>query len=406
MVVAFGFTGVSTALTVMSDIEVLDTITWNWASAYTPSNGYSDGSNSNNGTDDQDKTVEVMSSTPSVAIVAGAVTGVLVVFVLIIVALYMFNYHQQKQKQKQSEMTQQQHRHYHQSPRCHQQHHHQPSHPCWITPPGSDPRDDPFIMTQHQYDFDGFTKDLGPTATSPSTSSSSPLSPTTYQSQQQQHIGCVPTRLYISTNPEIIAYPGTIEQRQHQQKFQQAHLPSPWTPITRQSFPPTSSEWMVRRAATAPHHFHRPYYLNKPDEPFTNAITKQQIRRAATTPRAALVTSNNNAASTSTTFSMNSASLKPESSQSDNEEEGDSLFDQQEFVLRSADVDYQTFPPTPTVVNNTNDVDDEEEQDLHSITVSHYEDNQDVITIDAYDSTNSSSSSSNRDHIQGKSHLN
>ncbi|CAO3598310.1 unnamed protein product [Absidia cylindrospora] len=95
MIVAFGFTGVSTSLTVMSDIEVLDVTTWSWTSYYAPSPGYpgNDDGPSINGSGNQ----FTLPGTPSMAIVAGAVTGGLVVFVLIIVALYIFNY-QQKQR--------------------------------------------------------------------------------------------------------------------------------------------------------------------------------------------------------------------------------------------------------------------------------------------------------------------
>ncbi|ORZ17751.1 hypothetical protein BCR42DRAFT_412427 [Absidia repens] len=96
MIVAFGFTGVSTSLTVMSDIEVLDVTTWSWTSYYAPSPGYpgnGDGP-SINGSGNQ----FILPGTPSMAIVAGAVTGGLVVFVLIIVALYIFNYQQKHRR--------------------------------------------------------------------------------------------------------------------------------------------------------------------------------------------------------------------------------------------------------------------------------------------------------------------
>ncbi|KAI8096488.1 uncharacterized protein BX664DRAFT_60239 [Halteromyces radiatus] len=94
MIVAFGFTGVSTSLTVMSDVEVLDITTWSWTSYYVPSLGYpGNGDNHNIGGDGNQLT---LSGTPSMAIVAGAVTGGLVVFVLIIVALYIFNFHQKE----------------------------------------------------------------------------------------------------------------------------------------------------------------------------------------------------------------------------------------------------------------------------------------------------------------------
>lgn len=97
MIVAFGFTGVSTSLTVMSDVEVLDITTWSWTSYYVPSPGYpgNGDTHSISGGGNQ----YALPSTPSLAIVAGAVTGGLVVFVLIIVALYIFNFQQKQQRQ-------------------------------------------------------------------------------------------------------------------------------------------------------------------------------------------------------------------------------------------------------------------------------------------------------------------
>lgn len=82
----------------MSDIEVFDTITWSWTSTYIPSPGYAVGNGHDTGINGPDNTGTVISSTPSMAIVAGAITGVLVVLVLVIVALYMFHYHQKRQK--------------------------------------------------------------------------------------------------------------------------------------------------------------------------------------------------------------------------------------------------------------------------------------------------------------------
>lgn len=105
MIVAFGFTGVSTALTVMSDIEVLDTITWSWTSVYTPSSGYNTGNSrggnpTGTGTDTDRSNNTNVASSPSIVIVAGAVTGGLVVLVLILVAFYMVNIYHQKKRRK------------------------------------------------------------------------------------------------------------------------------------------------------------------------------------------------------------------------------------------------------------------------------------------------------------------
>lgn len=246
--------GVSTALTVMSDIEVLDTVTWSWTSVYSPSSEYGSGGSPNRGIG---KTTAVMPSTPSMAIVAGAVTGVLVVLVFIIVALYMFNYHQQRRKKKHQQALPQ---------------HHLPGDSLPPSPP-SPPVDD--------------IKEQSPMVDLPR----------------------APTQLRID--------PYYHHRQHHQQQQQHAILPSPWTPTLRQSFPPASSEWAIRRAATTPHRY---FSISKPDEPSSissssgaaAALPRSQIRRAATTPHA--------------------ASSKPDTS-----EENDSLFDQQEFVLRSAD---------------------------------------------------------------------
>ena len=151
MVVAFGFTGedkkkesihrpmgmpgVSTALTVMSDIEVLDIITWSWTSTYTPSPSYALDDGQNNGFG-QGKTTAILPSTPSMAIVGGAVTGGLAMFVLIIVALYVFNYHQKKQRKKQR--IQQHHYRHPSSDRNLQQH--TPPHQSYMSGDTSDIR--------------------------------------------------------------------------------------------------------------------------------------------------------------------------------------------------------------------------------------------------------------------------
>ncbi|CDH60217.1 hypothetical protein RO3G_09099 [Lichtheimia corymbifera JMRC:FSU:9682] len=284
MIVAFGFTGVSTALTVMSDIEVLDTVTWSWTSVYSPSSEYGSGGSPNRGIG---KTTAVMPSTPSMAIVAGAVTGVLVVLVFIIVALYMFNYHQQRRKKK------------------HQQNlpeHHFPHDS--LPPPADDIKET--------------------TTTTATTAIATP-------SNSNNGGGGGNTMVDLPRAPTQLRIDPYYHHRHHhhhhqQQQQQQQHtiLPSPWTPTLRQSFPPASSEWAIRRAATTPHRYLHDHNISKPDEPSSmssssggghhhhHPLPRSQIRRAATTPHA--------------------ASSKPDTS-----EENDSLFDQQEFVLRSAD---------------------------------------------------------------------
>ncbi|CAO3598164.1 unnamed protein product [Absidia cylindrospora] len=93
MIVAFGFTGVSTSLTVMSDVEVLDITTWGWTSYYIPSPGYP-GNGNTSGEENQPN----LPGTPSMTIVAGAVTGGVIVFVLVIMTLYIFNFQQKQQE--------------------------------------------------------------------------------------------------------------------------------------------------------------------------------------------------------------------------------------------------------------------------------------------------------------------
>ncbi|KAI9355772.1 hypothetical protein BD770DRAFT_112381 [Pilaira anomala] len=108
MIVAFGFTGVLTALTVMSDIEVLDITTWSWTSVYTPSAGYNTGGgghgldNGIGGGNNRSAGNNNVPNSPSISIVAGAVTGGLVVFVLILVAFYFLNCHQKRRNNKSS----------------------------------------------------------------------------------------------------------------------------------------------------------------------------------------------------------------------------------------------------------------------------------------------------------------
>ncbi|CAO3664367.1 unnamed protein product [Rhizopus microsporus] len=101
MIVAFGFSGVSTSLTVMSDIEVLDINTWSWTSVYTPS-GLPFSDDTDSGTTQR---TDDTSSYPSLAIIAGAVTGGLVVFILILIAFYLFNVYQQRTRSSSSSVA-------------------------------------------------------------------------------------------------------------------------------------------------------------------------------------------------------------------------------------------------------------------------------------------------------------
>ncbi|KAG1464512.1 hypothetical protein G6F46_002569 [Rhizopus delemar] len=97
MVVAFGFTAVSNTLTVMSDIEVLDINTWSWTSVYTPASLIDEIS--------EKKPKDDTSSSPSIAIIAGAVTGGVVVFILVLVAFYLLNLHQRNKRHSRTTST-------------------------------------------------------------------------------------------------------------------------------------------------------------------------------------------------------------------------------------------------------------------------------------------------------------
>ncbi|KAI9027359.1 hypothetical protein CLU79DRAFT_741537 [Phycomyces nitens] len=95
MIVAFGFTGVATALSVMSDVEVLDTNTWSWTSTYSPSFDFlaNDPSHSN----ESNNTIQHSGNTPtSFGTITGAVISSLAVFLLLLTGIYMFNRHRKR----------------------------------------------------------------------------------------------------------------------------------------------------------------------------------------------------------------------------------------------------------------------------------------------------------------------
>lgn len=239
----------------LSDIEVLDINRWSWTSTYAPSGEYTTIGGPNVNFGDQGHSPDTLPSTPSMAIVAGAVTGVLVVFVLIVIAVYMFNYHQKRQRRSEQEAVQR------------------------------------ATETAHRER----RRSSSNSSSSSTTSEQSSVKEENARRGMPMPLGRAPTRLHVVTHSPIPQPP--------------PFLASPWKPPVRQSFPPASSEWVVRRAATAPQPYLR-HTISKPDEP---SAIRLWVRRAATTPRAA-------------------SNLKPDSSEDD-----ESVFDQQQFILRNED---------------------------------------------------------------------
>lgn len=283
--------GVSTALTVMSDIEVLDITTWSWTSVYTPSPDYATGNTIENGTGIDNGSMTVAPNMPSLAIVAGSITGVVVVLVLIIVALYMFNYHRRKQRRENSSPIPAYTQSQHSGPPAHaeaQSDHHRL---CV----GSD--DDAVLLKQTMRQTD----------------------PPLTRAPTRLHV--VPVQLY--------------EQYEREHPLPSASLISPYIlspPIARQSYPPAHSEVLLRRAATTPVRYYRnggyDDPISKPDEahnivpspPLPSPSSVAVVRRAATTPRAA-----------------SSANSQQQRQRYDTMDEDGSIFDQQEFILRNDD---------------------------------------------------------------------
>ncbi|KAI8576931.1 hypothetical protein K450DRAFT_254276 [Umbelopsis ramanniana AG] len=79
MIVAFGFTGVSTSLSILSDIENLDVSTWSWRSVFNTSSDITKGQHT-----------ELMSG-PSPGVIVGAVAGLAALFCILLIALHLCN---------------------------------------------------------------------------------------------------------------------------------------------------------------------------------------------------------------------------------------------------------------------------------------------------------------------------
>lgn len=316
MIVAFGFTGVSTALTVMSDIEVLDITTWSWTSVYVPSGGHRPG----NGNDDNsDGSGEASSQgehngsgSPSVAIIAGAVTGGIVMFMLILIAFYLLNMQQQRQKEEKSKMSDISSSSVVLSVSSEQQHESSPPSP----PP-------------HQEQRRKKSKEIQEVKFRDPPSSTEPFE---YYRRSSCSIK-VPHPLQINTT-NLPTRSNTVGTKNS------STIPSPWTP---RSFtfdsPPVSpnstcsmeeADWALRRAASTPtqHHRHPMQSIiasvSKPD-------SKYYPKRAATVVNnnsIIHVPENNDSTSTITSFTtcINA------------DEDDDTMFDRQEFILHSDEV--------------------------------------------------------------------
>ncbi|KAG2234207.1 hypothetical protein INT48_006007 [Thamnidium elegans] len=241
MIVAFGFTGVSTALTVMSDIEVLDITTWSWTSVYTPSPGYNTGGSGTSGKEN----------------VAGAVTGGLVVFVLILVAFYFLNSHHQKQRNRRNNKNDDFSPN-NSSSDLSQPMHHRPS------------------VNQHEMVEISFKGPVSATepfeyyndqSRRPSAQTPHPL---------QVNTSGLPTRSdTINTSTTVVTNASSV-----------ILLPSPWSRVISEddntktsSSSSSSSDWMIRRAASTPtNHPMQSLSISKPDDKSYPATTANQIR--------------------------------------------------------------------------------------------------------------------------------
>lgn len=314
MIVAFGFTGVSTALTVMADIEVLDIITWSWTSVYTPSNtlGNGTGGKQNRIGGQGDNTP----SSPSISIVAGAVTGGLVVFILILVAFYFLNSHHQKRRNNKSGNS---------------------SSSNLSSMPVAESRANRMnsLASQQGYRHEmmEITFKDRPSSTEPfEYQSRRPSAPTPHP--LQINTSGLPTRSdTINTSTTVVTNASSV-----------VLLPSPWSKRSEQDKQVESSDWMIRRAASTPTHHPMQSIasISKPDDKY---YPVNHLRRAATVSESnSLINTLTNNSSTDTITNKN---VKREDNNTNNKEhittnnykeDDDDRFDRQEFILRSDEV--------------------------------------------------------------------
>lgn len=309
MIVAFGFTGVSTALTVMADIEVLDIITWSWTSVYTP-NATGPGGKPNRIGGQGDNAP----SSPSISIVAGAVTGGLVVFILILVAFYFLSSHHQKRRNNKSGNS---------------------SLSNLSTPVTESHRANRInsVISHHvRHEMMEITFKDRPSSTEPfEYQARRPSAPTPHPLQ----ITGGPTRSdTITTSTTVVTNASSV-----------VLLPSPWSKVRKsgQDKGVETSDWMIRRAASTPTHHPMQSIasVSKPDDKY---YPVNQLRRAATVSESnnSLTHTLTNNSSTDTITNKNvkrdNTTNKEPITTNNKEEEEDDTFDRQEFVLRSDEV--------------------------------------------------------------------
>lgn len=311
MIVAFGFTGVSTALTVMADIEVLDITTWSWTSVYTPNASGSGGKPNRTGGQGDN-----IPSSPSISIVAGAVTGGLVVFILILVAFYFLNSHHQKRRNNKSGNS---------------------SSSNLSMPVGESQRANRInsVSSHHvRHEMMEITFKDRPSSTEPfEYQSRRPSAPTPHPLQINSS---GPTRSdTINTSTTVVTNASSV-----------VLLPSPWSKKrSGQDKGLESSDWIIRRAASTPTHHPMQSIasISKPDDKY---YPVNPLRRAATVSESSNslkhTLTNNSSTDTITNKNVkrdNTTNKELITPNNKEEEEGDDdRFDRQEFILRSEEV--------------------------------------------------------------------
>lgn len=373
MIVAFGFTGVSTALTVMADIEVLDVITWSWTSVYTPSPGYNTGGiggkpNGGSGGETNASGSSNGSGSPSIAIVAGAVTGGLVVFLLILVAFYLLNNHHQKQRNQ----TKDGHTRGDDDSECSDT-----SSSYTIAQPPQPPQPSrlppqPIIGSQNGVK----SQEMLEIKFRDPPSSTEPFE--YFQSTSRRPSNQVPHPLQINTNnlPTrsdtigtattvnssvlLVPSPWTPVQAKPYKEHDQDIIPSPSSTTTfgfnfnshveRGDSSSSSADWAIRRAASTPtqHHYNNQHlYQQAPMQSIASNISKPDdkfyppnaLRRAATVSELTKKSPSSSVATLSNAPAIQrSSSTRVPHQPSQADDEDDALFDRQEFILQSDEV--------------------------------------------------------------------
>ncbi|GAN05824.1 hypothetical protein MAM1_0102d05300 [Mucor ambiguus] len=379
MIVAFGFTGVSTALTVMADIEVLDVSTWSWTSVYIASPGYNTGgigTKSNGGLggvgDANSSGNSNGPSSPSIAIVAGAVTGGLVVFLLILVAFYLLNnYHQKQRNQtKDDRVRADDNSEYSDaSSSC------TIAQPSQLQPPEPPrPPPQPIIYLQHgvksqemlEIKFRDPPSSTEPfeycqsTSRRPSNQVPHPLQINT--SNLPTRSDTIGTATTVNSSVLLVPSPWTPIQTKPYKEYDLDTIPSPSSTTTfgfnfnnhaerGDSSSSSAADWAIRRAASTPtqHHYQQHPYQQAPMHSIVSNISKPDdkfyppnaLRRAATVSELTKKSSSSSMATLSNTSAIQRSSSTGEPnqpSQADDDDDDDALFDRQEFILQSDEV--------------------------------------------------------------------